>query len=533
MEAVTSQASALTHVQLVSSIKYYSTLYMCKMTNTPFDEPAQPRFHSCRLHRHLLRCSFNPSMKQRRMLVSLLMVKKGYGLAPEDMVENSLSEHAAVLGTPGIIADGQISDGILDLVEGLFPVGWDKHGHCGSLQSRAVYEGGVATNHVGSVGLPAFGDACFNYNRFLCMERHYKVKACAVQQPGKIRIITKGEVSLKCLMPLQNSIMAQLRKNKSFCLTNRELEKTDIPKADPKRPFVSGDYKSATDYLCPELQYNIMRVILERSTSEWVKKLWWTALEEVSCHEIEYPNGTSIHQARGQLMGSLLSFPLLCIINYCVLQYLFKGRWCLINGDDILFQANKQEYSLWCETVARVGFQLSLGKNYHTNKLYTINSRFFKYNFLKNTHDEICFLHLGRMFGPMSGDTYRRIPSYYQHMYKRYCKKVPHMRDLLEPVCYGGMGGVTFDEYLKMVPVRRGSSLALHHQLVRLGTPRLAVMAYDVLVSLWFGWLTWSIPTCRRPEHPIGGFPRVKGKLSCLLEPRMKPWAPNVLEFIR
>jgi hypothetical protein len=55
----------------------------------------------------------------------------------------------------------------------------------------------------------------------------------------------------------------------------------------------------------------------------------------------------------------------------------------LINGDDILFRANKEFYEVWKRVVGEVGFTLSLGKNYASEKLLTVNSQLYRYSVQK------------------------------------------------------------------------------------------------------------------------------------------------------
>jgi hypothetical protein len=94
-------------------------------------------------------------------------------------------------------------------------------------------------------------------------------------------------------------------------------------------------------------------------------------------------------QRNGQLMGSVLSFPVLCILNlFTYVQSLpeemrlrvLSGRLSLrtlavlINGDDILFRADPDQYQRWLVGSSSVGFTLSLGKNFVHPRFFTVNS---------------------------------------------------------------------------------------------------------------------------------------------------------------
>jgi len=119
---------------------------------------------------------------------------------------------------------------------------------------------------------------------------------------------------------------------------------------------------------------------------------------------IEYPETRNIEgflQKRGQLMGSVLSFPVLCILNFVTWALtqknvialikqakrekfdrenrlaLLNSFPVLINGDDILFESTTLDYYRWCEVLKHVGFSKSVGKNLVSKSFVTINSQFY------------------------------------------------------------------------------------------------------------------------------------------------------------
>lgn len=101
---------------------------------------------------------------------------------------------------------------------------------------------------------------------------------------------------------------------------------------------------------------------------------------------VHYPNGRSILQVRGQLMGNPLSFPLLCIINLaCYMRYRSietKTQLMLspfiINGDDIVFRAKFDEKEAWRDCVRGVGFSLNMLKTYSSKNFACVNSILFE-----------------------------------------------------------------------------------------------------------------------------------------------------------
>jgi len=96
-----------------------------------------------------------------------------------------------------------------------------------------------------------------------------------------------------------------------------------------------------------------------------------------------------LHQTTGQLMGSTLSFPILCAVNlvaYWAAVEEYLGRPVdpqelpvLVNGDDILFRSDPRLYAMWLTNIRDVGFSLSLGKNYVHPHILTVNSQVFQF----------------------------------------------------------------------------------------------------------------------------------------------------------
>jgi hypothetical protein len=232
------------------------------------------------------------------------------------------------------------------------------------------------------------------------------VKVSAVCEPLKVRLITKGD-SFKYWFSrfYQKDLWSYLSKFPQFSLTNRPLDPTDLHSLLDRESklgldfpnWVSGDYSAATDGLNLWFTKNAFETSLTKTNySELDKDLLRDVLYE---QEIHYPEPmvkksggalSSFLQTNGQLMGSVLSFPILCTINltcywaalekYTNRKIKMEDLPVLVNGDDILFRSNDQLYSLWIEEITRVGFSLSLGKNYVHPKVLTVNSQLYNYN---------------------------------------------------------------------------------------------------------------------------------------------------------
>jgi len=263
------------------------------------------------------------------------------------------------------------------------------------------------------------------------------VKAVALAEPLKVRIITAGECDLKVLQPLQKVMWQGLSHFPQFSLTHgiKNLELEDIEERDEPaiftkmeseinriyrysddRTWLSGDYTAATDNLPMWVTEALMEGILDHIDHEPTKE--W-ARYEVGPHSIEYPKNSLVPdgiQNSGQLMGSLLSFPLLCLANAFIAEYSgMKEDDYLVNGDDLVAYTSHDAINNWKTNAPRIGLSLSLGKNFVSESFCTVNSQLFTYC---EENDNMQIRHTGKVSllrregGPI-GDTYADFQNFY------------------------------------------------------------------------------------------------------------------------
>lgn len=233
-------------------------------------------------------------------------------------------------------------------------------------------------------------------SRMLPTEDELRARVVLVPEPAKFRIVTCGDPFLYTyVQPLQSELLKAWALHP--CSTMRVPDLGAYMAEWPRREyFVSGDYKSATDLL----NVNASRYVLEQICMRWHVpiKLAEAAMLTLSGTTLQYPVDVtlaeeSVVQTNGQLMGSPLSFPLLCIINLSTWLQATSDRRCrgrlpviydaLINGDDIGFPASRKEYERWKTAANSVGFQLSLGKSYLSREIALINSQLYTYPLFK------------------------------------------------------------------------------------------------------------------------------------------------------
>jgi len=255
-----------------------------------------------------------------------------------------------------------------------------------------------------------------------------KIMVSPVLEPLKVRLISKGQSwSYYYSRFYQKNLWNHLQSFPQFVLTGRPMDSSDLyeiliqekliglSKLEGLK-WVSGDYSAATD----NLQATFTRDAFETSLIQ--AGLSWDEMEVLRSviynQELHYPDDMvkrggldPIMQANGQLMGSTLSFPILCVVNlvaYAKSIYDLTGRWTplrqlpvKINGDDILFRANDELYGIWQRNVKQVGFDLSVGKNYIHPHLLTVNSELYQMDQLPTgvTFTKIEFFNVGLLTG--------------------------------------------------------------------------------------------------------------------------------------
>jgi hypothetical protein len=219
----------------------------------------------------------------------------------------------------------------------------------------------------------------------------------ALCEPFKVRVITRGSAEPYHIARAYQSILHKgMSRNDPFLLTkgpvvpdvvDRMLEKARSMPNSHDGFWVSGDYEAATDNLHPDLSEECMEAICQKLHICPEDRL--LLLKALTGHEIAWvgtgSGRTSARQVWGQLMGSPVSFPILCLVNAAITKLWYEemlGRKVrlidlplLVNGDDILFWCPSVDaYTRWKELTTEAGLMPSLGKNYCSDKYLVINS---------------------------------------------------------------------------------------------------------------------------------------------------------------
>lgn len=254
----------------------------------------------------------------------------------------------------------------------------------------------------------------------------------AVLEPFKVRTISKGQgLEYYLAKPVQKIFHSCMREMEPFSLIGRPFDPTDLMDVyaaqkrfgEPEKEFwLSIDYSAATDGLSASLSQEILYSLLnEVSTGAFAetgsKSILHLLLGVLAPHRIFYPEVAGVQlepvdQQNGQLMGSILSFPILCLANlglYLTVRKRLRPKASLkdllsavrINGDDMLYIGTQAEWELHKELGRMVGLEMSPGKAYIHSRYANINSVSVVMDLREAnpTPEIIPFLNVGLMVG--------------------------------------------------------------------------------------------------------------------------------------
>ncbi len=247
-------------------------------------------------------------------------------------------------------------------------------------------------------------------------------------EPLKVRNITAGPpITQTVLKPMQKWLWNHLHRLQTFQLIGRpvstEVVMQQLGVLGEDEEFVSGDYVASTDnlhsWVSECLLDELIILLTENNLSEcdggvppeWLDSLRILMKRALTGHKIlnpcymdQYVMGNMIRdewfhdQREGQLMGSIISFPFLCLANaalcrwameitasvsYSLIDRPLKGYMkcpLLLNGDDCVFRGQKAVlFENWKGITGFGGLGASEGKTFKDARFLQINSTQYEY----------------------------------------------------------------------------------------------------------------------------------------------------------
>jgi len=217
----------------------------------------------------------------------------------------------------------------------------------------------------------------------------------AVLEPNKVRVISKGNaLPYYTCKPLQKALHGCMKQLAPFRLIGRPFLADDLiplqENANLEDNWFSVDYSAATDGLSWRYSGKILEFLIKDLPVEDRER----AMAVLGPHALHYPvkggrGGIVLRgvMQNGQLMGSILSFPILCLANfgvYCLAtqerhywdDWSFEDRinHVLINGDDMVYADHPDAWANLVDIASKVGLEMSVGKAYVHHEYANINS---------------------------------------------------------------------------------------------------------------------------------------------------------------
>jgi hypothetical protein len=282
------------------------------------------------------------------------------------------------------------------VVRNLFPHGWDSGLYESCVMNTDPSLSACLENRRSAGGLHGFvshPDECrgrFRHDEFLttCLDgatRPLRVSSAltVVQSAGKPRPLSKFSADAIHLRPLHKAIYDRLSREKWLCrgdFTTDVLQRAGFSFVEGET-LTSGDYKSATDNLSIEVAEAILDELL-RSTVSVPGSMKAYAMKILRPVLFNFEHGIDeFVPTRGQMMGSFLSFPLLCLQNRIAFLYAGEsvgidnsGFPCLINGDDILFRSGPHFSAHWMDVVSQLSLEVERTKTSVSPEYGSLNS---------------------------------------------------------------------------------------------------------------------------------------------------------------
>jgi len=255
-------------------------------------------------------------------------------------------------------------------------------------------EGGVPTlgdyvpDQQGCYEVP-FGDG----GTLACARNEYSgdrslVRRGVAKTKGKHRVVTMQSAEVKrVLTPVHNALYNHIS-SFGWCVRG------DIMKGDFEKVLgdlrdgewiISGDYSSATDNIYLPAVEAIIKVLLECPELTALER---EVLRESFC-DLRWCNpliGVQHPIKRGSMMGNLVSFPLLCLLNKACFDMscdiYSDGREKTVrigrfNGDDCCFCGDARFFEIWREVTSRFGLVVNEEKTGRSRRWMEMNSSIY------------------------------------------------------------------------------------------------------------------------------------------------------------
>nr|WAK77884.1 MAG: RNA-dependent RNA polymerase [Botourmiaviridae sp.] len=217
---------------------------------------------------------------------------------------------------------------------------------------------------------------------------HTYCRIGTAKKKGKVRVVTMQSARAKrILRPVHEAAYDHLCRQPWLVRGDVTAEQMMSIREDSLEgeTFNSGDFEASTDNLNKDAVLAVVEVLAEALPERRKKVL----LDTFQSTWVEW-KGEKREVVRGSMMGNLLSFVVLCLLNKIVLDQARQEvencgplyRRSLVNGDDLFFSGSDELFAAWLRCTKRVGFVINLKKTLRSSRFGDLNSTTF--DFKKN-----------------------------------------------------------------------------------------------------------------------------------------------------
>ncbi|QGY72587.1 RNA dependent RNA polymerase [Plasmopara viticola lesion associated ourmia-like virus 57] len=218
-----------------------------------------------------------------------------------------------------------------------------------------------------------------------CSLESNQVRVGVAKTKGKHRVVTMQSARVKrVLSPVHNALYDHLT-SFGWCVRG-DVQKEDflavLADRREKESLISGDYASATDNLYTEAVLSVVEVLAEETAlTEEERTVLVESFTDVYWESL---SGRRHSIVRGSMMGNLVSFPLLCLVNKACFDItcdIYHGsgerRVGRFNGDDCAFAGDRGFFQLWREVTGTYGLVVNEEKTGFGSRWVELNSQPF------------------------------------------------------------------------------------------------------------------------------------------------------------
>nr|UYL95458.1 MAG: RNA-dependent RNA polymerase [Jinan Botou tick virus 1] len=220
------------------------------------------------------------------------------------------------------------------------------------------------------------------------------------KKKGKMRVVTMQTARAKrILRPVHESAYDHLCRQPWVVRGEVNSDQMASIAEDHKEGelFTSGDFEASTDNLNKDAVLAVVEVLCEALPERRAR-----VLRDTFEHTWVDWEGERREVVRGSMMGNLLSFVVLCLLNkICLDRARQRSENCgplyrraLVNGDDLFFSGSEKCYEAWLEETNRVGFVINRSKTMRSARWGDLNSTTYDFRAGRFVR-RLCFGFLG------------------------------------------------------------------------------------------------------------------------------------------